>query len=395
MTTSSNPTRLPILALTVLTTSTFTACNNFNFQTEPADQSDVRHFVRRSTTNFEGSKPKAEKKTAKSAVGAADKIVDAMVGQINGTPVYASQVIKRIGEQSVTELGRTRSRLGFKAEMTQIVTQTLRAQVINGLVLAQATRDLTEQQHFVIKTLLEKYRERLIAEVGQGSAAIAEKKLREDGLKGLEDAVERQRRRILVRKYTQDKIYPKIHISKRDVERYYRDHPEEFSEKTQVTVRMILVRGKRLADMVDKALAAGKPFKNVAASYSAYKKSQGGLYGTIKMDKPLSEFDALNWPELNEATRSLTEGKHTPRTAIKNNPNFDFGWIYIEKLIGGKKQTLADVFLSLERKLRAMEFNRESNKYQIELLSKNNYTDIRVMTDRVIDVAMTLYAKPT
>ncbi|MBI1368589.1 MAG: hypothetical protein GC162_08025 [Planctomycetes bacterium] len=316
-------------------------------------------------------------------------VMDAMVGQVNGRPIYASAIFNDIGIESLQRLGESQPRLVFRAEAKKLIDADLRARVQNAVILAEAERGLSEREQLGLLGYLKTERERILAQFG-GILADAEAGLQREKGHGLDAELEARRQQILTDKFLRDKLYPKIHVSKRDVERYYQDHIADYHPTPMVELRVILVKDERTADQVDAALKAGTEFEEAARKYSVFRGAQGGLMEASKLDGPFEEYHGLAWPELNEKVRTLSVGQRTDRTKI----DIGYGWVELEKLERGKSRTLQDAYLEIENGLRMQQFGLHSRKYMNELLEHGNYTPVDQMSNALLDVAMSRFARP-
>jgi parvulin-like peptidyl-prolyl isomerase len=76
-----------------------------------------------------------------------------------------------------------------------------------------------------------------------------------------------------------------ITVTDQEVEKYYNTNKPLFTTPVQLTLRVIVARTGTDATLVDKDLAAGKPFAEVAKARSAdVTASRGGEYGTVPLD---------------------------------------------------------------------------------------------------------------
>ncbi|QNN20759.1 hypothetical protein HED60_00250 [Planctomycetales bacterium ZRK34] len=316
--------------------------------------------------------------------------VDAMVGQVNGKPIYASAIFKGIGEEQLERLGQSQPRLVFRSEAERLIYADLRSRVTNAMILAEAERGLSEREQLGLLGYLKQEREKILANFGAGVAAKAEDELMKEKGHGIADELEARRQQLLTQKYLRERLYPKIYVTRQEVERYYNDHYDEFNPKPTVTLRVLIVRDEKTADKVDAALAAGDSFEKVTDEYGIFRAPQAGLMDPQKLDGKLSEANLLSWPQLNKKIQSLSVGQHTDRTKI--DPGY--GWVALEKLEGGEKKSLQDVYLRVEAGLRDRKFNTLSRKYTEKLLENGNYTPIQQMGSALLDVAMTRYARP-
>lgn len=315
--------------------------------------------------------------------------VDAMVGQINGRPVYASSIFREIGEESLVNRGKQLPRGRFAREVQQDLSGVISAKLTNMLVLAEAEAELSPQQQAGLFQVLRKEREKLIAELGGGSIASAEATLQSRGYSGLDERIEERRQELLVQKYLSEKLYPKVYVTRKMVERYYRNNLDQFVKPGKVVLRIILVRTEELAKQVDDELASGTGFDTVAEKYTSFRRSQGGR---VEFTDRLETFDALA-DEVDEPIRQLTEGSHTGRIDRYTPAGRQFWWVKLDSYEPGESQSLTDAYLKIERVVRNQQFARLNQQYTRDLLRKGNYTSPDVMVGALMDVALNRYAQ--
>lgn len=356
--------------------------------TEPATPENT--IAEASSAAAENNTPRPAASKQRESDEPSQYTVDAMVGQVNGKPIYASAIFRGIGEAQLQRLGQSLPRLAFREQAQRLIVTDLKSRVTNAVILAEAERGLSEQEQLGLLGFLKQEREKILANFGAGSAAVAEDKLLEEKGIGIEDELERRRQELLTQKYLREKLYPKVHVTRREVERYYNDHYDEFNPSPTATLRLILARTENKADQIEQALAGGENFDDVAAEYSDFRKQQGGLMQPTQLEGPLAESSLLSWPQLNEKVRKLSEGEHTDRTKI----DAGYGWVKLEKLEGGEEKSLQDVYLQIENGLRNRKFSTLSRKYTQQLLENGNYTPVDQMVIALLDVAMARYARP-
>ncbi|MDH3583462.1 MAG: peptidyl-prolyl cis-trans isomerase [Phycisphaerae bacterium] len=315
-------------------------------------------------------------------------VLDAFVGQVNGKPIFASELFRSIGEEELQRLGQAYGRAEFQQEVTRLIVSELRTRVTNSLILAEAERGLTSQQQAGLRRMLEVERQKILAQ-HRGSVRLAEIALQKEKGHDIASELEARRQRILTDKYLQEKLRPRIHVSRRDVERYYHEHPEQYSAKVTVSVRLILVKSEDDAEKVDAALTEGAAFEKVASELSAYRPETGGLQDPLPIDGSIDQFQDFAWDELNEKVRHLKTGQHTDRTKVAPG----YAWAMLEKLDVDEARSLPEVFLDIERRVRAGQFNRLSRQYLEELTEDGNYTPIKQMAEALLDVALTRFAR--
>jgi hypothetical protein len=349
---------------------------------QPGDGSEV--YVAAGRDGRAVARPAGEADPAGAGDGDA-YTVDAMVGHINGKPVYASRVFREVGEQTLETLGRSKPVREFRADLAELFSAKLGEMVSTSLVLAEAESQLSERERQGLQAMLARHREDLISRHG-GALALAEDYLqRERGLT-LDEAVEQHRQRVLISRYMQSKLMPRVHVGRREVERYYQEHHARFNPPEKLTLRMIRVEDEAAAAEVEAALAAGEPFAEVARRYSKYRPDEGGLMNQFTTTDR-KQFNELVWPALNRRVRLLEEGLYTPRTAIDGG----WAWVYLEEVERKPGQPLREVFLEIEEQLRRQEFVRLERRYMREMRQRGNFTPLDQMLAALIEVAVNRY----
>jgi parvulin-like peptidyl-prolyl isomerase len=239
-----------------------------------------------------------------------------LLGLVAATGADAATVVMQVNGEKVTDyaLGRAR-RAAAALQQGQPVDeqQAMRVavdQVVGHVLLVQAAReagitvDRTEAQRR-LSVLRSKY---LTAEAF--SQALAESGTSEAELLQFEEE------NILIQRYTETTLGPRVTVTKEEMSQYYRDHPTEFDHPEQVKVQMILASVPKGADdeaydharsRIDRAarrLAAGEEFAKVAQEVSDdQSRAKGGEVGWVRRGQLL--------PELDEAVFELEAGQVT------------------------------------------------------------------------------------
>lgn len=323
--------------------------------------------------------------TAAPPVPEGSYVVDAMVGQVNGQAIYATDALEPISAQ-LAALGARLPRAAFRDQARRLIIGRMDQIVADALILGEAERDLSEAEQMGLRNILREQREEFLRQFGQGSIAVADSTLMEREGRTLEQRMTAEREKILVQRYLRQKLLPKINVTRRDVERYYNDNIKEYRPEAGKIVRIIRVEGTANADRVDKQLSEGTAFAEVASSrINSYQRDRGGLMeGKIVGDNPFGP------AALNEAFTTLKSGEHSQRIKVGS----DFWWLYLESIESGKQRSLSEVQLEIEDILRRQRFQLLSTRYRERLFVEGTYNPIEQMGNALIQVALTRYALP-
>ncbi len=311
--------------------------------------------------------------------------MDAMVGQVNGRAIYASTVFEPINAQ-LAALGRTLPPSIFRQRATELIVGQLQTLVTNALILGEAERDLTRQEQYGLLEMLKSRRSELLRQFGGGSVALADKNSLESTGKNIDEQVNEFRDQVLIGRYVNNKVRPRINVSRKDIERYYDTHRAQFNPPAGRTIRLIMTSDPGNAEHISKLLASGKSFDEVASqSINQYRASNGGMWpNRIEGDK------FSNIAPLNEAMLKLQAGEHSARIEADKR----FWWVKLESYESGKGRTLDEVQLEIRNLLETQQRDALGLEFRHKLLTEGSYNPIDQMTTRLVDIAMSRYSQP-
>ncbi len=309
------------------------------------------------------------------------RIVDAMVGQVNGRAIYARTVFTEIDEQLRT-LGQTLPPRQFNKQAQQLIQGRLRQIVFERLILGESERDLHPQEVVGVTMFLKKFREELLRLYGTGAEGRAQVEIvRQTGLT-LDEAVEQKRQEIVVQRFLRLKFVPKINVTRKDIERYYREHLDEYNPPPRRSLRLICATSPAAAETIQRRLENGDPFTEIAhdPQLNANNPGKGGLIETTT---------GVRLTELNEAIKSLEVGQYCDPIMIDGKV-----WCaYVESIEHRPGTPLREVQLKIETKLRAQQFRRYTQEYESELFETGSYNPLPQMAEKLIEVAVSRYQR--
>ena len=304
-----------------------------------------------------------------------------VVGHVNGRPVHANRVFELIDEQLTTR-GKVLSRQRFCEEARQIIAAQLQTIVTEMLLVAEAEEALTEQQCFGLRQMLAEQRAALLRKLGNAPDGLADER------------VDEFRQRVILENHARATLFPKINITRKDIERRFHRNRAKYRPKPGRTIHMIRTTNADDAETIDRLLAEGRPFLEVAADpeLNRYGPAAKGLFVEA------FEGDAIFGDEqLNAATLALAAGQHTPRIKVKRL----FCWVCVTKIRAGKVPTLEELEPEIRRQLEVMEFRRLELEYRTRLLQEGRFDPVgppedplAPMVAALLELAMRRYARP-
>ncbi len=330
--------------------------------------------------------------------------VNAMIGQINGRPIYASTVLEPL-EGQIRAWGSTLSPRDFRLATNKLIGDRLYQIVFDQLFLGEAERNLSEQERFGLKVNLRMNREELVRRWGAGSAPQADEEMRRRTGKGLDETLNNIKQTILIRKYQDDVIMPRITVSRRDVERFYYDpvNYEKFNPKPGRKIRIIRVATGTQAGEIDRQLGEGKPFAEVAAArFNQYNRETGGLM-TITDDKEktidfIQGDKVFGLEPLNEALVKLKAGQTSPRITTGAGRDELHWWLHVEQVNEGKQLSIREAQLQIEQQIRGKQYQMLEQRYRRKLFEDAGYNlesradnPLAEMGRALVEVAVNVY----
>ncbi len=322
--------------------------------------------------------------------------VDALVGQVAGQPVYASAILddidgtlRQIARQAAPQ--RDGQRL-FEREAMPNIAGRLYNTVNQILIVNEAESRLTDRERNYLASIIPLQRGELIRRYGGGAQSVAEEAiLRESGFT-LEENLEQFRDEQLVRRYLVQQVRPLIDVSRRDLERYYNDHPELFSPDPRWVLRRICVEDEALAGTVRSRLEGGEDFVAIAAEDLNVDLSPEGLWSGGEAVGP----EVFNFAPLNEAYASLEAGAWSgPIMQERENRATRYWFIRVEEIVGGESRSLDEAQREIFQVLFEDQRVALERRYQARLFSEGSYTSLSDMAEDIMDVAIARYLPET
>ncbi|MEX0775509.1 MAG: peptidyl-prolyl cis-trans isomerase [Phycisphaeraceae bacterium] len=320
-----------------------------------------------------------------------DLIVAGMVGQVNGQPIYDTDVFESMDEQ-LRRLGQDLRPAEFERQVREAVQKVLGEIIFNALILGEAERDLSPQEQQGVGYTMQMRREELVRRWGAGSELVADQALRQrsglDHGKGLEATLTEMRQKMLVQRYLHIKLFPKINITRKDIERYYADNQEEYHPKAWRTIRLIEVQDEATRNQVQQMLQDGEKFADIAARpINSYRSETGGLFAE---KLPGDKVFAGKLEVLNDAMAKLKAGEMAGPMTIGDK---DY-WIYLDAMETGRQRSLREVQREIEDKIRVQRFQMLTMRYRNELFRTGTYNPMDQMVNALVHIAMSRYSQP-
>lgn len=305
--------------------------------------------------------------------------VDGMVGQVNGQAIYAEDVLEPIGPQ-LDQLYGQLSRRDFMRQAAQLASASLRQIVTDALILGEAQRDLNEGERQALRMMIQRERERILREYGRGALAVAEQRLMEERGVTLDQFLDQRREEIIVQRYLSTRLLPQVNVSRKDIERYYRENYDQFNPPAERDLRILMVDSPEKAQSMLETLAED--------SKTDFENHQG--VRQMSMNATMGE-DVFADVRVNEILGELSEGEAGGPIEVGEQH-----WIVvIDRLDQSDRVSLKEAQLRIEDLLRKQQFQIRVDRYKDELFEKGSYNPMEEMTESMMYIILGRYGLDT
>ena len=318
-------------------------------------------------------------------------VLEALVGQVNGRAVFASEIIEPLDAQlrarSQELAAQRKPRTEFRNEAAQLINGELMRVIRDELVLAEARASLTPEQRQGVFYFLNKIQEDLISQQ-RGSAVAADEEARANFGGSLRAKAQERLDQSLVNYEISQRIDPRVQVPWRSQQLQYEKDFDKYNPRPVAKYRLIQVLKSSEADAakVTSSLASGTPFVDVALSDVNLLAKADDATHTVKISgEPDQELFAS--PALNSAARGLSVGQtvgpvDTGRTVT---------WILFEAVDQSPAVSLYDAQLDIEFELRQKRREVELARYFERLSSRGNFSKIEDMRRRLLEIVEQRY----
>ncbi|MFO0873174.1 MAG: hypothetical protein U0575_04285 [Phycisphaerales bacterium] len=314
-------------------------------------------------------------------------VIDSLVGQINGRPIFADEFLDPISDrlrQIVEEMDRAQSR---KAILT-IVGQRFEEWVNNELIIAEAESLLSPEQKQGVLAFLKDFQENEIVRRG-GTRSSAEESLSEQTGQTLEEFMKTTRNQALAADLLRKRVRPRAIVSWRDIERAFQREQARINPGASVQIgRLGLVTQADAAkiEQVKARLAAGGTFEEVLRELDLeydnewpkeFKLGPEGMEGLPFADDIRAKLKDL---KVGQATEPITQGRRTV-------------WYGLLGRDEPPPRTIFDpeVQIGIRQELQAIRDTEERERYIASLRERWIAENIDEMRVRLIDIALKRY----
>jgi hypothetical protein len=332
-------------------------------------------------------------------------VVDALIGQINGRPVYASAFFVPIDDRLEAFARRVDAGEKTRGEFDQMAVQTinrrLRDLLQNEVFLAEAETSFSAESRVEqIEGFKEYTRARLISERGRGSVEAAELWARLEHGKSLDSYVQEYVENELIRFEYAQEVFQDVTVTWREIEREYYRRFDEFNPPASIRVRLLTVANSEVRrSVIESAVEDGRTIGELIDSGEVrplHLRSDNGLIEAPLPDD-LSTFapfdEEAGLAVFNETLPTLEAGETVGPIVFLDDRAV--GWISIEDIVRPQPVSLYEAQHRLRGEIRQAKAQREQMKYLRDILPRTSYTDERDMSRLLLNIARQRYLGDT
>lgn len=320
----------------------------------------------------------------------ASAVVEVLVGQINGRPVYASEFFAPM-DARLRAQAKQLTRPRWFDEMRKTVRQALIDKMRDELLLAEFESSLTPEARRGVLAFVNDLRGNVVRGF-TGSSDLANRRLLEQEGITLDEKVKMERDRQLIGAQLQKVMGDRAYVSWREVQLAYERDFQAFNPPGKARLRVIQapMRDAERVQRVRAGLAAGEDFAAIATRESAFNSDKGGLH-EVTLEGEYAETTIFGAAPLNDLARRLTPGQ-TSEPLEWNNSMF---WLRFEGIEKPEGLTLYEAQLQLFRAIQSQRMSEEEIRYFNQLLARSSASDFDQMALRLERLAVERYMPGT
>lgn len=335
----------------------------------------------------EPGEPDLEAVTAKRT--GAPVFVDAKVGDVNNRAIYASAFLEPMVDrltQKYHDLKAANPKTAlvqWRAFAKDLIYKKLNSIIEDEVLRAEALNALQPEQKAGFFTWLQAVRSEVVAE-NRGIEAAANENLSAQNGTSLDQTMKNREQQELIKFILYSKVYNRANVSWRDIQQAFEKNYETFNPKPTAFFRTIMVSTTDKAKIarITELLGAGNDFDEVATDIAGSDEAAEEQVKGRQFDGEYNEYEFYGVKELNDAVHSLTPGKWVGPISVRSYTY----WIKLEQILR-LKEDLYEAQLFLENRLIQTRQDWERMKFVARLKSRATFTDIELMTNRMMRYA--------
>ena len=314
-------------------------------------------------------------------------IVDSLVGEVNGRPIFADEFLQEIEDRllrAAEKLSGSERESAFRV----IVNALLRDTVLNALILSEAEASLSPEQQMGRFAFIQSLQEEQIRQ-HKRSRVETERALASEG--GLDEYLKHRKEVGMVEELRRRKIDPRVIVSWRDIEREYLRRYDEFNPPAAVMLALIRLRTVDQAELIEQVqdrLSGGESFAAIAEELGF---SGGGVWATFRMGP-----GGITDIDVSDPIKGVLAGLEEGQTSEPFTQGPSTLWVHVVSLQRPPARSLYEdpqIQRILRNEIHRRRGEVQWNRYINSLLERGIHDDLDVMADRLHEIAMERYGR--
>lgn len=327
--------------------------------------------------------------TEPSPAAGPETFVEAKVGEINGTPVFASEFFDEQFARRLLADARTKPATKWQTDAADAIRAKLDALIQDALLTQEGRATLTPAEQQGLLFFLNRWERNRESEF-MGSKQAYQRAL---GAQGRSAADDRERReRLLLQAQVLRPLVRTIQITPADISRTYRQDYHQYHYGV-VQFRQIQVRTDQPDDVaaVSAELEKGTPFEEVASrEWNGYRRDTAGLRDEMRYTGDYETAELFSQPPLNTAAQSLALGEWVGPVSVNGTLMV---WLYSD-LFERTDITQYEAQLHIGAELWTLARAEVVRRYVDRLRNRASFTDEQSMAEQLLVIATERFYLP-
>lgn len=316
-------------------------------------------------------------------------LIDSKVGDLNGDPIYASEILGVVGDRLRAEAQR-RDRNDWRRLAREVLRQELRRRLESSVLEAEARNALPpEARRTGLLAVVQRMQADTLAQ-NFGSREIANQRVREQGYRDVDEFIDSRLRNDLISLHFSRVIGRRVAVSFQEIQRAYEIRYDEFNPRPVAVFHQIEVptSDESAIAEVSARLEEGETFIDVARSRVNMRNPDTGGQTRFEFARHVEwrEQRVFNVEELNRVAIGLEPGSWYGPFEVGSTTR----WLYLDR-VERTSRSLYEVQDQLRRSIENAKQEIEFDRYTRTLLSDATYTDLDEMTERLLEIAAARY----
>lgn len=308
--------------------------------------------------------------------------VEAKVGEINGTPVFASEFFDDQFEGRLRANAATLTPTKWQQFAANAIRVKLDTLITEALLTQEGRSMLSPQQEQGLLFFLNRWEKQLQSR-NMGSSQALRRSMSEQG-ETLEGRRDLQRQRML-RFQVIDSITKSVQVTPADISRTYRQQYGSFHYGT-VLYRQIQISADQTENILNVTLAleGGDPFVEIASQeWNGYRRDSGGLRDAKEYSGDYETAELFSQPALNVTAQALAPGAWAGPIDLNGT---HMVWLYCEEL-DRTDISQYEAQLHIGIKLEELEKSQLISQFVENLRDRASFTDEQIMIRQLLQIA--------